>query len=147
VTLVVSRGLPTVPPIAAGTPVADAQAAIRDAQLTPVQSGSEYSSSVSEGAVVRTNPAAGTPLSPGGRVTLVVSRGEQPEQHDRQVRVPSLKGEWFDDAEATLEDLGLEAEEQPRLGALGRRGGWVVEQSHGPGSMVDRGTTIVLQTL
>jgi beta-lactam-binding protein with PASTA domain len=63
------------------------------------------------------------------------------------VRVPSLKGERFDEAEGTLEDLGLEAEEQPRLGALGRRGGWVVEQSHGPGSMVDRGTTIVLQTL
>ena len=46
-------------------PSADAQDAIRAAQLTPVQSGSEYSSSVPEGAVVRTNPAAGTPLPAG----------------------------------------------------------------------------------
>src|SRR5689334_12577480 len=45
VTLVVSQGLPTVPAIPAGTAVDDAQDAIRAAQLTPVQSGSEYSSS------------------------------------------------------------------------------------------------------
>ena len=74
------------PAIAAGTAVDDAQAAIRAAQLTPVQSGSEYSSSVPEGAVVRTDPRAGTPFQPGSRVTLVVSRGVEDEE---QVRVPS----------------------------------------------------------
>jgi serine/threonine protein kinase/beta-lactam-binding protein with PASTA domain len=144
VTLVVSRGLPTVPAIAAGTAVADAQAAIRDAQLTPVQSGSEYSSSVSEGAVVRTNPAAGTPLSPGSRVTLVVSRGQQPEERAAQVRVPFLIGRRFNEAEHILEDLDLEAEERS---GLGRDNGRVVNQSNGAGSLVDPGTTIVLETL
>jgi eukaryotic-like serine/threonine-protein kinase len=141
VVLVVSRGLPTVPVIAAGTAVGDAQAAIRAAQLTPVQSGSEYSSSVPEGAVVRTNPAAGTALQPGSRVTLVVSQGEQP----KQVRVPSVKGLRFDDAEQILEDLGLKAEEHP-VGLFGSENGRVVKQSNGAGSMVDPGTTIVLDT-
>jgi len=140
VTLVVSRGLPIVPVIAAGTAVDDAQAAIRAAQLTPVQSGSVYSSSIPAGTVVRTDPAAGTPLSPGGRVALVVSRGEQPI---RQVRVPFLIGKRFDEARQILEDLGLQAEEHARFG---RDDGLVVDQSNGPGSMVDPGTTIELKT-
>jgi eukaryotic-like serine/threonine-protein kinase len=141
VTLVVSQGLPTVPAIAPGTAVDDAQAAIRAAQLTPVQSGSEYSSSVREGAVVRTVPRAGTPLQPGSRVTLVVSRGEQDEE---QVRVPFLIGRRFDEAEHILEDLDLKAEERSELG---RDNGRVVDQSNGAGSLVDPGTTIVLKTL
>jgi eukaryotic-like serine/threonine-protein kinase len=141
VTLVVSRGLPTVPAIAPGTALDDAQAAIRAAQFTPVQAGSEYSSSVPAGAVVRTNPAAGTPLSPGSRVTLVVSRGEQRAQ---QVRVPFLIGKRFDEAERILSDLGLQAEERS---GFGRDNGRVVDQSNGAGSLVDPGTTIVLETL
>ena len=141
VTLVVSQGLPTVPAIAAGTAVDDAQDAIRAAQLTPVQSGSEYSSSVQEGAVVRTVPRAGTPLQPGSRVTLVVSRGVEDEE---QVRVPFLIGRRFDEAEEILDDLDLKAEERSELG---RDNGRVVDQSNGPGSLVDHGTTIVLKTL
>ena len=141
VTLVVSQGLPTVPAIAAGTAVDDAQDAIRAAQLTPVQSGSEYSSSVREGAVVRTVPRAGTPLQPGSRVTLVVSRGAEDEE---QVRVPFLIGRRFDEAEEILDDLDLKAEERSELG---RDNGRVVDQSNGPGSLVDHGTTIVLKTL
>ncbi len=146
VTLVVSRGDPTVPTIAAGTAVADAEAAIRAAQLSPVRSTSaaEYSSSVPEGAVVRTDPAGGTSLPLGGAVTLVVSRGEQPPQ---QVRVPFVIGKRFDEARSILEEAGLEAEEQPGFGGFGRDNGRVVNQSNGAGSMVDRGTTIVLETL
>jgi eukaryotic-like serine/threonine-protein kinase len=140
VTLVVSRGQPTVPAIAPGTSVDDAEATIRAAQLTPAQSGSEYSSSVPEGAVVRTRPAAGTPVSPGSRVSLVVSRGQQ---QDEQVRVPFLIGKRFDEAEEILDDLGLQAEEHSQFG---RDDGRVVDQSNGAGSLVDRGTTIVLKT-
>ena len=141
VTLVVSQGLPAVPAIAAGTAVDEAQDAIRAARFTPVQSGSEYSSSVQEGAVVRTKPAAGTRLAPGSRVAIVVSRGEQ---HEEQVRVPFLIGRRFDEAENILDDLDLKAEERSELG---RDNGRVVDQSNGPGSLVDPGTTIVLKTL
>jgi serine/threonine-protein kinase len=94
--------------------------------------------------VVRTNPAAGTALPLGGTVTLVVSRGEQPPQ---QVRVPFVIGKRFDEAQQILEEVGLQAEEQPGFGGLGRDDGRVIDQSNGAGSMVDRGTTIVLDTL
>jgi serine/threonine-protein kinase len=126
VTLVVSRGDPTVPAIAAGTAVVDAEAAVRAAQLKPVRSTSAavYSDSVPEGAVVRTNPAAGTALPLGGTVTLVVSRGEQPPQ---QVRVPFVIGKRFDEAQQILEEVGLQAEEQPGFGGLGRDDGRVID--------------------
>jgi serine/threonine protein kinase/beta-lactam-binding protein with PASTA domain len=146
VTIVVSRGDPTVPAISPGTAVADAKAAIRAAGLSPVQPGgaAEYSDSVPSGAVVRTEPSAGTPLQPGGSVTLVVSRGEEPQ---RQVRVPFVIGKTFDEAQEILSEVGLEAEERPGIGGFGRENGRVVNQSNGAGSMVDRGTTIVLETL
>ncbi|HEY0815876.1 MAG TPA: Stk1 family PASTA domain-containing Ser/Thr kinase [Pseudonocardia sp.] len=146
VTLVVSRGDPTVPAVAAGTAVADAKAAIRAAGLSPAQTAAaaEYSDSVATGTVVRTEPAAGTPLPPGGSVTLVVSRGTQPP---RQVRVPFVIGKTFDEAQQILSDVGLDAEEQPGFAGFGRADGRVVNQSNGAGSMVDRGTTIVLETL
>jgi beta-lactam-binding protein with PASTA domain len=146
VTMVVSRGDPTVPAIGAGAAVADARAAIRAAGLSPVQAtgAAEYSDSVQTGAVVRTEPAAGTPLPPGGKVTLVLSRGVQPP---RQVRVPFVVGKTFDEAQEILSDVGLEAEEHPGFGGFGRENGRVVDQSNGAGSMVDRGTTIELETL
>jgi beta-lactam-binding protein with PASTA domain len=74
-------------------------------------------------------------------VTLVVSRGEKDEE---QVRVPFLIGRRFDEAEEILDDLDLKAEERSELG---RDNGRVVDQSNGPGSLVDHGTTIVLKTL
>jgi beta-lactam-binding protein with PASTA domain len=151
VTIVVSSGDPTVPAIGAGTTVADAKAAIRAAGLSPVQAAAaaEYSDSVQAGAVVRTEPAAGTSLPPGGSVTLVVSRGEEPAQQERprQVRVPFVIGKTFEEAQAILSDVGLEAEERAGFGGFGRENGRVVNQSNGAGSMVDPGTTIVLETL
>jgi hypothetical protein len=45
---------------------------------------------------------------------------------------------------ASLDDLDLKAEERSELG---RDNGRVVDQSNGPGSLVDPGTTIVLKTL
>lgn len=146
VTIVVSRGNPTVPAIVAGTGVDDAEAAIRAVGLNPVQSRSaaEYSSSVPDGAVVRTEPAAGAALPPGGSVTLVVSRGQEPS---RQVRVPFVIGRSFEEAQQILADVGLDAEERPGFGGFGREDGRVVNQSNGAGSMVDRGATIVLETL
>ncbi len=141
VTYTVSAGQPVVPAIAPGTDVAAAERAVRDAGLEPADGPEEFSGSVPAGAVIGTRPGAGARLPSGSRVELVVSRGEQP----RQVRVPNLRGQQFEDAEQQLAELGLEAEEQPRFPFFGT-GGLVTGQSHGAGSMVDRGTTIVLET-
>ncbi|MBA3906908.1 MAG: PASTA domain-containing protein [Pseudonocardiales bacterium] len=143
VTIVVSGGNPTVPSVGVGTDVAGAVAAIRAAGFSPVQSA-KYDSSVPAGNVVRTEPAAGTSLRPGGSVTVVVSRGPEPA---RQVRVPFVIGKTFGEAAQILADVGLEAEERPGFAGFGREDGRVVNQSNGAGSLVDPGTTIVLDTL
>lgn len=143
VTLTVSTGPPTVPYIAPGTPKADAQRILREAGLEPRDNGAaEFSDDAPAGTVLRTQPAGGERVSAGSTVELVASRGEQPQQ----VRVPFVVGDSFDEAEAKLAEVGLQAEEQPQIGFLGG-GGRVVEQRQGAGSMVDPGTVVVLVTL
>ena len=109
VRLTVSSGRPVVPAVAAGTTVATAEQAVRDAGLGPVTSSDrqEYSATVPAGEVIRTDPPAGTALPSGGAVTLVVSRGAEPR---RQVRVPFLIGRTRADAVAALTALGLEVD-------------------------------------
>jgi beta-lactam-binding protein with PASTA domain len=149
VILTVSDGRPTVPAIAPGSALAAAEQAVREASLTPVRStaATEFSDTVPEGAVIRTDPAPGTALAVGAPVTLVLSRGQEPAPPAR-VRVPFLIGEAFDDAANLLDDLELDAEERPAIGfGLGRDNGRVIDQSPEGGSMVDPGTTVVLETL
>jgi serine/threonine protein kinase/beta-lactam-binding protein with PASTA domain len=144
VRLTVSSGRPQVPPVAPGTVVEAAEQAIRDAGLAPVRSGAarEYSATVPPGAVVRTDPPAGTALPGGSRVTLVVSRGVEPP---RQVRVPLVIGRSVGEATRALSSIGLEVEVERNFPFDRGDDAQVLQQSHGPGSMVDRGTTITLR--
>jgi beta-lactam-binding protein with PASTA domain len=142
--LTVSSGRPLVPAIAAGTAVAAAQQAVRDAGLTPGTTRREYSANVDPGTVIRTDPPAGTALPSGGSVAFVVSRGPEPR---RQVRVPFLIGRSAAEATAALTALGLEVDIERGL-PFGLDGsGRVVAQDHGAGSLVEPGTTITLRTL
>ena len=146
VRLVVSIGPPVVPDIAAGTAVPAAERAVREAGLEPRRSRSddEYSASVPAGTVIETNPPAGTELRSGGEVRLVVSRGPEPR---RDVRVPLLLGRPADDAVDVLEDAGLRGELREGLGLRDEDEAVVVRQSHGAGSLVERGTTVTLDAL
>lgn len=145
VSIVVSRGRPVVPAMAPGTSVADAQGAIRGAQLNPVQSttAAEYSATVPQGAVVRTDPPAGTPLPSGGPVTLVLSRGAEPPP--AEVEVPDVTGKRFDEAAKALQQLGLDAEQGSGF-PFGGGNGKVRDQDPAPGTQVPPGTTITLYT-
>jgi eukaryotic-like serine/threonine-protein kinase len=151
VTLTVSSGRPVVPAVAPGTTVADAEQALRAAGLTPVTSASaaEFSDTVPASTVVRTDPGAGAAVDIGGAVTLVVSRGPEPPPAPEQVRVPFVIGRDADEAEEILDDAGLDAELRPVVpfGRRDRDRGTVIGQSAGAGSMVDEGTTIVLDVL
>jgi serine/threonine-protein kinase len=142
VTLTVSSGRPVVPAIAPGVTVAAAEQTVRDAELTPVRSttAAEFSETVPEGAVVRTDPAAGAALPIGGTVTLVVSKGVPPPP---EVQVPEVTGERLDDARAALADAGLDVEVEQRF-PFGRRNGIVVDQTPGSGESVEPGTTVTL---
>ncbi|WP_345605128.1 Stk1 family PASTA domain-containing Ser/Thr kinase [Pseudonocardia adelaidensis] len=144
VRITVSSGRPTVPDIAPGTPVADAERAVRDAGLTPVHEAGDTddSDSVPEGAVLRTDPEAGTELRVGEPVTIVVSSGESDT-----VEVPDVVGKDFDDASDILGELDLDAEGRSAIPFLGRSDGQVVEQRPAPGTTVERGTTVTLVTV
>ncbi|MFC4943463.1 Stk1 family PASTA domain-containing Ser/Thr kinase [Pseudonocardia sp. GCM10023141] len=141
VALTVSTGRPQVPAIAPGTTVGAAEQALRDAGLAADQdTDDEYSDTVTSGAVVRTDPAAGTKLAPGTAVTLVQSKGAKP----KQVEVPPVIGQSFDDAKKTLEDLGLVVKQHSTFPFfnLGR----VTDQSPNPGKQVAPGSTVTLDT-
>jgi len=144
VQITVSTGRPTVPQIAPGTSVADAEQALRDAGLTPVHGSDDTddSDSVPVGSVLRTNPKAGTELRVGEPVTIVVSSGESDT-----VKVPDVVGKDFDDAADVLDELDLDAKGRSAIPFLGRSDGQVVEQSPRAGATVERGSTVTLTTV
>lgn len=102
VALVVSAGRPTVPDIKAGTDSGTATAAVQDADLTPViGTDQEFDDAVPVGAVLRTDPAAGTELAVNAEVTLIVSAGPRP------IVVPQVTGQSQAEAEKALTDAGF----------------------------------------
>ncbi|NMH99452.1 Stk1 family PASTA domain-containing Ser/Thr kinase [Pseudonocardia acidicola] len=152
VKLVVSTGRPVVPAVAPGATVAAAEQTVRSADLTPVQAtgATEFSSTVPEGAVIRTDPAAGTQLPIGGSVTLVISRGAAPPPPPQQVQVPFVIGEKARDAAEMLNEVGLSTQLEsafPFGRGSGRDNGRVVGQSPSAGSEVPPGTPVVLTIL
>ncbi len=102
VDLLVSSGRPEVPKIAPGTAAASAKAAVLAANLTVVVAPSPaFDDTVPAGAVLRTTPAAGTPLPVGASVTLVLSGGPAP------LTVPDVAGKSAEDAENKLVVAGF----------------------------------------
>lgn len=101
----------------------------------------EFSDDFDAGRVIRTEPEAGSDLSDGGLLTLVVSSGPPP------VPLPDIVGEPIDEALTALANLGLEvrrldgfSEEYP-VGAVAR---WEVSSQPNlvAGSEVVKGTTV-----
>ncbi|TWX40867.1 Stk1 family PASTA domain-containing Ser/Thr kinase [Frigoribacterium sp. ACAM 257] len=98
VTLTVSLG--PVPDVV-GQTVEEAQAALQAVELTGVEAGTEFSSDVDEGSVIRADPQQDGPVRPGASLDLVVSKGPPP------VTVPDVTGKTIDEATAQLQALGL----------------------------------------
>ncbi|MBC8093671.1 MAG: PASTA domain-containing protein [Pseudonocardia sp.] len=96
---------------------------------------------------MRTDPAAGAAVAIGGSVTLVVSRGVEPPPEPEVVTVPFLVGQSLDEAREVLDDLGLSVQVRSSLPFGIRENPQVIGQSLGPGSIVEEGTQIVLDTL
>ncbi|MEQ3552235.1 Stk1 family PASTA domain-containing Ser/Thr kinase [Pseudonocardia nematodicida] len=151
VTLVVSTGRPAVPEVPAGSAVATAEEAVREAGLTPVQStaAQEYSDEVPEGAVLRTDPEAGTLLPGGSAVTLVTSLGPEPApepQPPAEVAVPFVIGMSAAEAVAALQAQGFAVQVSQSF-PFGRQDGSVIAQDPAAGEVVEPGATITLTVL
>ena len=131
--------MPSVP-FVTGLPLADAVNSIAGAGLGVGFVSSAFSSEVTAGAVLNTDPPGGTELDPGQLVSIVLSDGppEQPPSPDLFV-VPDVMGFRVEDAGATLqgagwtvtvtqqfstdEDFGLIIGQQPAGGSLGPQPG------------------------
>jgi beta-lactam-binding protein with PASTA domain len=136
----ISLGRPVVPALPAGTEPDEAARIVTDADLRPVRdpAAAEFSDTVPEGAVVGLRPAAGTVLTVGAPVTLVISKGPAP------TTVPEVRGSTQADATRTLADAGLPvAGVEHRFDPEGP-GGQVIATEPEAGADTVRGTGVTL---
>ncbi len=136
VTLVVSDGPAPVkvPDVTAGNPTYEAAAAsLRAARLEPSRVD-EYSDTVAEGHVIRTDPAVGALAPRDSAVKVVVSKGPE------LVTVPDVRHLSLDAASSRLESLRLQASVQ----GLYLPGKKVKFQDPAPGTKVRPGSSVQL---
>lgn len=95
----------------------------------------EFSDTAPKGTVARTDPPAGTPLQPGDKVTLVLSKGQD------LVEVPDVFGLSSAEAKKVLEQAEFVVELNFFLGGPFDK---VSSQDPSGGSMAKRGSTITL---
>jgi beta-lactam-binding protein with PASTA domain len=93
-------------PDVTGIELAGAKGELGQIGLQIKEGKGQYSDTVPEGAVISTDPAAGTELKRGDTVTVVVSLGKAP------IRIPDLNGKNINDARSQLQSLGLVAVER-----------------------------------
>ncbi|MGH3941355.1 MAG: Stk1 family PASTA domain-containing Ser/Thr kinase [Pseudonocardiaceae bacterium] len=108
ITVLLSLGRPVVPELPVGTPADDAENALNETDLSPRSdpAAAEFHDTVPLGTLIRLQPAAGTMLTVGAPVLLVISKGPAP------TTVPDVRGLPEAEAVAALDRAGLDA--QPR---------------------------------
>jgi eukaryotic-like serine/threonine-protein kinase len=140
VELVVSLGpRPIEVPSVGGLSLEEAREVIGDAELALEVGSRTHHPEVPSGAVISQQPEAGTTLTRGETVEVVVSEGPEP------IEVPNLRGDPADEAIATLEGLGFEVEVE-RRGGFGAflNPGQVFDQNPAPGATRRPGDTVTL---
>lgn len=138
VDLVVSRGPQVVKvPELKGKTLAEAKDELREAGLAPGVVTEEFSEDVERGAVVSSDPRAGTERRPDAAVALVVSKGAP-------VEVPGVVGQSLDAARGKLSEAGLTVEVAQERVDSRHPVGSVAAQSLAEGATAARGDTITL---
>jgi serine/threonine-protein kinase len=130
----------TIPDLEGASPE-DAQAALLDLGLEPAGPTEEPSDTVPEGAVTRTDPAAGSEVDPASTVTIFVSTGAE------QVAVPEVRCQSFGSAQNELDQAGLTSvisSETVPINPACPLGNKVAAQDPAPGTQVDPGSTVTL---
>jgi serine/threonine-protein kinase len=90
----------TVPKVG-GMSAAAAQTDLRDAGLTPAMGKAQFNNQTAKGLVISTDPAGGSRLAKGGKVTLIVSAGPH------MITMPQVTGQPLTSAQAALRHAGL----------------------------------------
>ena len=132
VVLTVSSGRPKVAvPDVAGKSVAEAASILGQQGLDGSKTTTEASDTVPKDQVIRTDPAAGTQVDKGSKVTIIVSSG---------VSVPSVTGLTKAAADNAITNAGLVPQAHCNPGASPQ--GVVTSQNPAKDTKVDKGTTV-----
>ncbi len=137
VTVLVSRGRPTVPE-PKGMDILTYQAAAADRTLKVTTGEPVWSPDVGEGLVAATDPAAGEAVEIGSTITVHLSRGPEP------VQVPTIIGSDLATAEARLEELGLTIADVEKRFDEDAPAGQILAVSPSPGTTLTRGSEVSL---
>ena len=139
VDVVVSAGRAQKPvPDVTGQDASDAANALGQAGFR-TRTTREASSTVEDGKVIRTEPAAGSNADEGSTVTIVVSSGVE------EATVPNVKGDTAEQARVKIEGAGLTYVQGPNVPSNQAEDGRVVSQSPSAGAKVERGSNVVVQ--
>lgn len=142
ITLVISVGPESVTvPNVAGYKQPEATVAIETLGLTVGSIQEEYSDTLEAGKVIRLDPEIGSPVAPGSKITMVISKGKE------TVTVPKLVGLDKDKALELLKQQGLEGQVVEVKDAAAPYGK-VISQGYDAEEYVAKGTvvTIIIST-
>jgi serine/threonine-protein kinase len=123
-------------PDVAGKSVAEAASILGQQGLDGSKTTSEASETVPKDQVIRTDPAAGTQVDKGSKVTLVVSSGKA------QVIVPSVTGLTKAAADNTINAAGLVPHATCHVNGGAPANGDVTSQNPTQNTKVDKGTAV-----
>jgi eukaryotic-like serine/threonine-protein kinase len=138
VTLTVSSGPASVNvPSLLGNTVGQAKQLLAQAGLKAGQIQHQSSSTVPNGEVLETSPAAGQPVPGGSKVTLVVSSGPA------KVTVPAVSGESEAQAKSDLHAAGFEVSVTNQTSSSAQAGN-VISQSPSGNTQAVPGTTVTI---
>lgn len=141
ITLTVSSGAQKVTVTDVRNQTADHAISALEAQGFHTSKEYEYSDSVTEGNVIKTNPAAGSEAVKGETIVVYISKGVE----DTTVEVPNLLGLTKSQAKKELEKVGLKLDTSGGdtfVYSDTYASGQIVSQSYSKGSKVDKGTAI-----
>lgn len=143
IVLTISKGpetKTTTVPALSGKTQAEAEAAIKEANLEVGSITQEYSDEVEEGLVISQNPSSGKEVNENDTVSFVVSKGKEP------VKVPLIIGVTEEKAEERLTRYDLKAyiKYEYNDGYGNYDEGIVMECSPGEETEVERGTTVTI---
>ena len=124
-------------PSVAGRPEADAQSTLEAAGLT-VERTATANNDIAVGQVILTEPAAGTTVTVGSRVTMVISSGAN------LVTVPSVLTLSENEALQTISRAGFEPSRQAVTSDIAPEGE-VVGQQPQAGTLADPGSVVIYQ--
>ncbi len=118
-------------------PIAQARTTLEQAGFKVGTETEVYSSTVSAGNVVSTDPQAGEQAQKGATIKINVSKGTE------QITVPDLKGKSADDAQKALSEAGLNGQQGDAVFSDDVAEGMVAGQDTSAGSNANKDDTVV----